>query len=83
MIVGLGLDICDIARVRYNLRRYGARFMDKILTAKTRAYCEKHRDGAISAELLGACRDLLTVTRDAGVVVAMVILEADDPRGRS
>lgn len=130
MIVGLGLDICDIARVRENLHRYGVRFMDKVLTPQERAYCEKHRDPAISfaarfaakeaaikalgaprglkwsdlevvpaqggpprlvisgagaqaADRLGVTRSLLTITHDAGVAAAVVILEADMPKGKS
>jgi holo-[acyl-carrier protein] synthase len=126
MIVGLGLDICDIERVRNNLKRYGARFMDKVLTPEERAYCERHRDaaisfaarfaakeaaikalgapkglkwsdlevapaeggpprlilkgvGATSAERLGVRRSFLTITHDAGVAAAVVILEADEP----
>jgi holo-[acyl-carrier protein] synthase len=129
MIVGLGLDICDIARVRENLRRYGVRFMDKVLTPQERAYCEKHRDPAVSfaarfaakeaaikalggprglkwsdlevapaqdgpprliisgtgaqaADRLGVTRSLLTITHDAGVAAAVVILEADVPKGK-
>jgi holo-[acyl-carrier protein] synthase len=47
MIVGLGLDVCEIARVRRSLERHGAPFMDKVLTAEERAYCEKRRDPAV------------------------------------
>ena len=46
MIVGIGIDLCDIARVRRNLRRYGSRFMDRVLTPAERAYCEKRKDVA-------------------------------------
>jgi len=124
MIVGLGLDLCDISRVRRNLKRYGPRFMDRVLTAAERAYCEKHRDPAVpfagrfaakeaaikalaapsglrwhdmevvpaaagtaprivlrdsaerAARKLGACRYHLTITHDAGVAAAVVILES-------
>ena len=47
MIVGLGLDVCDIDRMRKNLERYGLAFMDKVLTAEERAYCERRRDPAV------------------------------------
>ena len=47
MIVGLGLDVCDIERMRKNLARHGAAFMDKVLTAEERAYCERRRDPAV------------------------------------
>lgn len=47
MIVGLGLDVCDIERMRRNLERYGHAFMDKVLTPGERAYCERRRDPAV------------------------------------
>ena len=123
MIVGLGIDICEIERIRRNLRRYGARFMDRVLTPQERAYCEKRKDAAVpcaarfaakeaaikalggpgglrwsdieivpaedgpprlilrgvgeqTAGRLGATRSHLTITHDAGVAAAVVILEA-------
>ena len=122
MIVGIGLDVCEIARIRRNLERYGPRFMDRLLTPAERAYCEKHRDAAVSfagrfaakeaaikalggppglrwrdmevlpaererpqmrlhgagarvAQSLGADRVHVTITHDAGVAAAVVILE--------
>jgi holo-[acyl-carrier protein] synthase len=47
VIVGLGLDVCEIARVRQSLERHGPQFMDKVLTPEERAYCEKRRDPAV------------------------------------
>lgn len=123
MIVGLGLDVCDIDRMRKNLERYGHAFMDKVMTPAERAYCERRRDPAVpfagrfaakeaiikalgapdglrwtdmvilpaegappriglrrvgieGAHRLGATRALLTITHDAGVAAAVVILEA-------
>ena len=47
MIVGLGLDICDIERMRKNLDRHGPAVMDKVLTEAEKAYCERKRDPAV------------------------------------
>ncbi len=125
MIVGIGLDVCEIARIRRNLERYGSRFMDRLLTPAERAYCEKRKDvavpfagrfaakeaaikalggppglrwrdmevlptarerprlylhgtGARVARDLGAGRFHVTITHDAGVAAAVVILEAEE-----
>ncbi len=48
MIVGLGLDVCDIARMRTNLEKHGLAFMDRILTEEERAYCERKRDPSVA-----------------------------------
>lgn len=124
MIVGLGLDVCDIERMRKNLDKHGPSFMDKVLTDEEKAYCVRKRDpavpfagrwaakeaaikalgapqglrytdmviepasdhapprlvlsgvGASHAAKLGVTRTHLTITHDAGVAAAVVILEA-------
>lgn len=47
-IIGLGLDVTEIQRVRYMLERYGTRFQDRIYTPGEIAYCRRKRDSASS-----------------------------------
>jgi holo-[acyl-carrier protein] synthase len=46
MIVGVGIDIVDIRRVRRILERQGERFMRRVFTAGEQEYCLAHRDAA-------------------------------------
>ncbi len=46
MIVGVGLDVCSVPRVRRSLRRFGPRFLRRVLTEAEEAYCLSHRDPA-------------------------------------
>ncbi len=46
MIVGVGLDVCSVPRVRRSLRRFGPRFLRRVLTEAEEAYCLAHRDPA-------------------------------------
>ena len=39
VLVGIGADIIEIARIRSVILRHGDRFMDRILTDEERAYC--------------------------------------------
>ena len=39
MIVGVGLDLCEVSRVAALLDRWGERFAAKIFTPAERAYC--------------------------------------------
>ncbi len=39
VLLGIGADIIEIARIRSVLLRHGDRFMDRILTEEERAYC--------------------------------------------
>jgi holo-[acyl-carrier protein] synthase len=43
-IVGTGVDICEVARVRDAIERFGERFLKRIFTAAEREYCESKRN---------------------------------------
>src|SRR5437867_1346366 len=50
MIVGLGVDACDVARIRRALEgRAGARFQARVFTAAEQAYCEARRRGRFAS----------------------------------
>jgi holo-[acyl-carrier protein] synthase len=40
MIVGTGIDIAEVARIRETIERFGDRFLRRIFTAGERSYCE-------------------------------------------
>src|SRR5213075_398604 len=44
MIVGLGMDIAEVDRVRGSIGRQGERFLKRLYTAKERAYCEQFKN---------------------------------------
>jgi len=44
MIVGLGVDIAEVDRVRGAIDRQGERFLKRLYTAKERAYCEQFKN---------------------------------------
>jgi holo-[acyl-carrier protein] synthase len=47
-IVGLGLDVIEIARIAALLERYGDRFRQRVYTPGEIAYCEARRSAAAS-----------------------------------
>ena len=50
MIVGLGLDLCAVARIRRALEApTGARFRERIFTAGEQAYCEARRQSRFAS----------------------------------
>jgi holo-[acyl-carrier protein] synthase len=124
VIVGLGMDVVDVARIRRILAGPGPRverFLARCFTERERAYCDGARDRAVryaarfaakeaaakalatpagmgwhdaevvrgtgapalelrgaadeAARALGVTRALLTITHDAGVAAAAVVLE--------
>jgi holo-[acyl-carrier protein] synthase len=40
MIVGIGVDLCEVERVESAIARHGERFLVRIYTEAERAYCE-------------------------------------------
>jgi holo-[acyl-carrier protein] synthase len=46
VIVGIGVDIVEISRLRRTLERRGERFIRRIYTEGEREYCWAHRDPA-------------------------------------
>ncbi len=45
-VIGLGCDLCEVARLRGVWERQGERFLDHTYTESERAYCLKMRDPA-------------------------------------
>lgn len=46
MIVGLGVDMEEVSRLREVIGRHGRTFLDRVFTSSEVAYCERHRDPA-------------------------------------
>jgi holo-[acyl-carrier protein] synthase len=44
LLLGLGTDLVDIARIRGVHERQGDAFLNRVYTAEERAYCLSHRD---------------------------------------
>jgi holo-[acyl-carrier protein] synthase len=44
MIIGLGIDVEDVERVKGAIERQGERFLRRIFTEKERTYCEQFKD---------------------------------------
>ena len=40
MIVGTGIDIAEVPRIRQSVERFGQRFLQRIFTAGERSYCD-------------------------------------------
>ena len=47
MIISLGLDLCEVPRIRDMLERHGERFKARTFTEAERAYCDKNADPAM------------------------------------
>jgi holo-[acyl-carrier protein] synthase len=48
MVVGIGTDLAEIARVRRSIERFGDRFLDRVYTPAEIAYCQRKKNFAES-----------------------------------
>jgi holo-[acyl-carrier protein] synthase len=48
MIVGSGIDLVEIERIRHSVDRYGERFLNRVYTKAEQAYCLSKRNAAES-----------------------------------
>ena len=48
MVLGLGSDLIEIARIGASIERFGARFLERVFTAEEIAYCRTKKDAAES-----------------------------------
>ena len=46
MVVGVGTDLIEIARIRASIERFGAQFLERVYTPGEIAYCESKRKNA-------------------------------------
>jgi holo-[acyl-carrier protein] synthase len=46
MILGTGVDIIEVDRIRASHQRFGERFVNRVLRPAETAYCLSHRDAA-------------------------------------
>ncbi|HLW76864.1 MAG TPA: holo-[acyl-carrier-protein] synthase [Bryobacteraceae bacterium] len=41
MIVGTGIDLCEVRRIEAAIKRHGRRFVERVFTEREIAYCER------------------------------------------
>jgi holo-[acyl-carrier protein] synthase len=46
VIIGLGVDIAEVDRIRDAIARHGQKFLDRVFTPAEIAYCNRHRNRA-------------------------------------
>src|SRR5688572_5089501 len=66
-VVGLGVDIVDVARIRTSLERHGERFHQRIFTAAESAYCLGMRDSAPFFAVRFAAKEAVSKALGTGI----------------
>jgi holo-[acyl-carrier protein] synthase len=67
MIVGLGTDLAEIARIQQSIQRFGERFLERIYTAGEIAYCMRKKSFAESFAARFAAKEAAAKALGTGI----------------
>jgi holo-[acyl-carrier protein] synthase len=85
MIIGSGIDLAEIGRIRQSVDRYGKRFLDRVYTAAEQAYCLRKRNYAESLAARFAAKEAGAKALGTGISYGVSWLEIEvvrEPSGR-
>ncbi|HWA93683.1 MAG TPA: holo-ACP synthase [Terracidiphilus sp.] len=80
MIVGSGIDLVEIHRIRESWERYGQRFLDRIYTPAEQAYCLRKRNAAESLAARFAAKEAGAKALGTGISRGVSWLEIEITR---
>jgi holo-[acyl-carrier protein] synthase len=82
MIVGSGIDLAEIGRIKQSIERYGSRFLDRIFTPAEQAYCLRKRNSAESFAARFAAKEAGAKALGTGISQGVSWLEIEVVRER-
>lgn len=83
MIVGLGIDVVEVDRIRHSLERFGDRFVARILTPAEAEYCAACADPALHVAARFAAKEAAGKALGTGLGVELAWLDVEIVRGPS
>lgn len=83
MIVGLGTDMIEIARVQQSMDRFGERFLSRVYTTAEIAYCRRKKNAAESFAARFAAKEAAAKALGTGISRGVSWLEIEVTRERS
>jgi holo-[acyl-carrier protein] synthase len=85
MIIGSGIDLAEIGRIRQSIDRYGERFLARVYTQAEQAYCLRKRNSAESFAARFAAKEAGAKALGTGINFGVRWLEIEvvrEPSGR-
>jgi len=67
MVLGIGIDIIEVARVRASYEKFGERFVNRVLHPNEIAYCLSHRDPAPFLAVRFAAKEAISKAFGTGI----------------
>src|SRR6266404_9756578 len=67
MILGIGIDIIEVERIRRSFEKFGERFLKRILHPKEISYCLSHKDPAPFLAVRFAAKEAISKAFGTGI----------------
>ena len=67
MILGVGIDLIEVDRVRQSYEKFGQRFLNKVLRAEEADYCLSHHDPAPFIAVRFAAKEAVSKAFGTGI----------------
>jgi len=67
MILGTGIDIIEVSRIKASLEKFGDRFCDRILLPDEMAYCKSHKNPAPFVAARFAAKEAISKAFGTGI----------------
>jgi holo-[acyl-carrier protein] synthase len=83
MVIGLGTDLIEIARIAHSVDRYGDRLLHRIYTPAEIAYCLSKRSSAESLAARFAAKEAAAKALGTGISRGVAWLDLEVARQRS
>ena len=80
MILGIGIDIIEIGRIRDSHQKLGDRFIERILLPAEIGYCLKHKDPAPSLAARFAAKEAISKAFGIGISAELGWLDMEVAR---
>ena len=71
MVLGIGIDIIEVARVKASYKRFGQRFLNRVLLADEIAYCLTHKNPAPFIAARFAAKEAISKAFGTGIGAAL------------
>jgi holo-[acyl-carrier protein] synthase len=85
MVIGIGTDLMEIARIHQSIARFGDRFLDRVFTPAEIAYCQRKKNAAESFAARFAAKEAAAKALGTGISHGVSWLEIEvtrEPTGR-
>jgi holo-[acyl-carrier protein] synthase len=85
MVIGVGTDLMEIARIQQSIARFGDRFLHRVFTPSEIAYCQRKKNAAESFAARFAAKEAAAKALGTGISYGVSWLEIEvtrEPSGK-